>query len=176
MEIELWKDIPWWENKYKISNLWYVYSYDSQKILYKRTSKEWYRAVSLWREWRGHVYRLWRLMLITWDRPPNHKEQANHKNGIRDDDRLENLEWCTQSENMKHSFQVLWRQASKTYLWKFGAEHNRSKSVIANKNWISYSFDGILDASRITWVCMQNISKCCKWQRNTAWWFTWQFQ
>ncbi len=46
-------------------------------------------------------------MLITWDRPPNHKEQANHKNGIRDDDRLENLEWCTQSENMKHSFQVL---------------------------------------------------------------------
>lgn len=176
MDIEVWKDIPWWENKYKISNLWNVYSYYSNKILWKRTSKEWYKAVSLWENSFLYVYRVWRLVLMTWDRLPIDKEQANHKNGIRDDDRLENLEWCTQSENMKHSFQVLWRQAPTPYLWKFGADHNRSKPVIAYKDWSSQIFHGILDASRITWVCMQNISKCCKWQRKTAWWFIWKFK
>lgn len=49
---------------------------------------------------------------------------VNHKNGVRVDNRPENLEWCTPSENVKYTFRVLnYKQAS-------GADDSQSKPVM----------------------------------------------
>lgn len=51
-----------------------------------------------------------RLLALTFIPNPNGYPQINHKNGVKHDNRLENLEWCTSSMNNQHAYDVLKRK------------------------------------------------------------------
>lgn len=91
---------------------------------------------------------------------------VNHKNGIRTDNRAENLEWCTQSENNKHAFRVLGRRPSS--LGKFSAEHPTSKPIkmVSIETGAVEIFDCALDAIRkYPELDSGSISRCCNGTR-----------
>jgi hypothetical protein len=67
------------------------------------------------------------------------KHFVNHKNGIKTDLTISNMEWCTKSENNQNAYDTgLKTYKPLHYKGKFGSEHNRSKAVICVETGVEY--------------------------------------
>lgn len=102
-----WVDIPGLDGKFRVSDDGQVMSmnYAKKKIpgLLKLRLTRGYQIVQLSHRRMYTVHRLVMLAFVG-ERPDG--AHINHKNGIKTDNRLENLEYCTPSENQKHSFRM----------------------------------------------------------------------
>lgn len=103
--MERWEKIKGYTG-YEISNMGRVRStkrYKEGKILALNTNKRGYVSICLWKNNVGKTYRLHRLVALAFIPKIEGKELINHKNGIKSDNRVSNLEWCNQKENIKHA-------------------------------------------------------------------------
>lgn len=178
IEHEIWKDIPWYEWRYRVSNIGNIISminnhWDKRTLLLKTTKSYWYLRINLLKRYTS-IHRIVAKVFIP---NPENKPFVNHKNWIKDDNRAENLEWCTSSENLIHAYNVLWRKKPMTWLWKFWISHPRAQWVIQiSKEWnFIKKWDSIMDAQRQLWIHQTNITQCCKWRYKSAWWYVWKY-
>lgn len=101
--MEIWKSI---QNDYRVSNLGNLesFKYGKWKPIKKTKLKTGYLYVGLCFNNKVKNKYVHRLVAFAFLPNPLNKLTVNHINGIKDDNRVENLEWATQSENNKHSY------------------------------------------------------------------------
>ena len=90
--------------------------YQKPRIVEQHYDKDGYLKVTLSKNGKRFQTMAHRIVAMTFLENPENKEQVNHINGIKDDNRVENLEWVTSQENIAHSYKNgLQGRSSKTY-------------------------------------------------------------
>lgn len=136
-------------------------------------SKDGYFYVGLRENGRWVKKRVHRLVAEAFIPNPENKPFINHKNGIRTDNRIENLEWVTNSENMLHGYRVLGNKGA--WLGKKGKSNPSSKIVLQIKDGkVIAEFYGEKEAERATGIFQSNISRCCTKKSETAGGYVWR--
>ena len=175
--------LAWIDSRYVITDLGTVYSYADchggwsklgPRLLKTNVSNSGYAQVRLPIDGQYKWVSVARLVLQAFTGIVG--EQCNHKNGIRLDNRLENLEWVSMSENMQHSYRVLRRAHPRPHKGKGGALCKTSKRVSQydlNGNYVK-TWNAIQEIARAGFSA-GNVSAVCRGLRNKHKGFLWKF-
>lgn len=163
---EIWKDVIGYEGYYQISNMDRIRSlkkvtkrsklFGLERIINPTKRKEdGYMVVAFYINGKpSSPQRVHRVVSKVFIPNPENKREVNHKNGVKSDNRVENLEWCTSSENKLHSYA---NKIRIPIIGKKGIDNPNSKLILNNDTGIYY--ESIIEAAFSYGISRASLSK-----------------
>lgn len=108
---EIWKDIPGYEGYYQVSNIGNVKSLERKdklgrkvrsKIITPIVTSKGYLEVGLYKDGNRHIFKIHRLVGLAFIPTVKDKNEINHIDENKQNNMVDNLEWCNRSENVNH--------------------------------------------------------------------------
>lgn len=149
--------------RYLIDHWGNVYSTYKEDLITPQIDSKGYHAVHIYADGIQSGYQLHRLMAKTFLTNPENKPMVNHKDGDPRNNHIDNLEWCTNSENIKH--------AVSTGLQKTVGviQYNMDMKEVGR-------FASVSDAAIAVGGNVSNISRACKSDTRSAFDFFWRYE
>lgn len=153
------------ETNYSVSENGIVRNDNTNKILSQRIQQG-YCHVSLTINGKAKSCRVHRLVAQAFISNPENKPYVNHIDGIRSNNNVENLEWCTPKENTQHAVRTgLMLPTRERPVIQFSLEGERLAEYVS-----------LAEAARQTNSSVEKIVLCCQMQRKTHNNFQWRYK
>lgn len=168
--MEIWKDIRGYEGLYQISSLGNIKSYpkkyqhNSIVVLKPSTNQYGYKYIGLYKNKERKSYLIHRLVAEAFIPNPNNLPQINHKDENKQNNCVDNLEWCSNEYNASYGTRNI--RSSITQ----GTKINQYDK---NNNYIT-SYHSINEAAKKTGISEGNISSVVQGRRKSAGGFIWE--
>lgn len=135
-------NIKGWE-MYQVDTNGNVYSKQG-KIMKPSINHNGYLVVNFYHNHIRKGFGVHTLVATTFIEHKNYENQVNHKDGNKQNNNVENLEWVTPKENIQHSINILGYN-------KIGINNPNAKKIFGydkNTNELKYKFNSLADAAR----------------------------
>lgn len=177
---EIWKDVKGYEGFYEVSNFGRVNSITrngtSGGILKGNKNKCGYHMALLRRNGEVKNCTVHRLVALAFLKKVENKEIVNHIDGNKENNTVENLEWCDQSENQIHAYKLGLQKANMEEAHKVAWENKKRKiKRFDTDGYFIDEFLSLTEASEVTNVGSTGISQCLSGKYKQAGGFIWRY-